>query len=216
MLGKAVGGKVRELIDEHVISLGIDPKIPPISITDAKFAEHIGKQVSPRAKASEMEHAIRHHIKQHLGQDPVHYTKLSERLAEILREFGENWDQLALTLKDFVAEVQSGRQKSDFGLDVQTQSPFLAVLQEERAKEGQVSDSDVSWLVGLTVQLVDRISAETAVVGFWSNAHAQEVLRGQIFTFLDDYEVVDFDRADGVADRLMELAKANRHKLVKV
>jgi type I restriction enzyme R subunit len=54
MLGKAVGGKVRELIDEHVISLGIDPKIPPISITDAKFAEHIGKQVSPRAKASEI------------------------------------------------------------------------------------------------------------------------------------------------------------------
>ena len=216
MLGKAVGGKVRELIDEHVISLGIDPKIPPISITDAKFAEHIGKQVSPRAKASEMEHAIRHHIKQHLGEDPVHYTKLSERLAEILREFGENWDQLALTLKDFVEEVQSGRQKSDFGLDVQTQSPFLAVLQEERAKDGPVSDSDVTWLVGLTVQLVDRISAETAVVGFWSNPHAQEVLRGQIFTFLDDYEVVDFDRADGVADRLMELAKANRHKLVKV
>jgi type I restriction enzyme, R subunit len=216
MLGKAVGGKVRELIDEHVISLGIDPKIPPISITDAKFAEHIGKQVSPRAKASEMEHAIRHHIKQHMGEDPVHYTKLSERLAEILREFGKNWTQLALTLKDFVEEVQSGRQKSDFGLDVQTQSPFLAVLQEERAKEGPVSDSDVTWLVGLTVQLVDRISAETAVVGFWSNAHAQEVLRGQIFTFLDDYEVVDFDRADGVADRLMELAKANRHKLVKV
>src|SRR5487761_88430 len=216
MLGKAVGGKVRELIDEHVISLGIDPKIPPISITDAKFAEHIGKQVSPRAKASEMEHAIRHHIKKHLQEDPVHYTKLSERLAEILREFGENWDQLALTLKDFVEEVQSGRQKSDFGLDVQTQSPFLAVLQEERAKDGPVSDSDVTWLVGLTVQLVDRISAETAVVGFWSNPHAQEVLRGQIFTFLDDYEVVDFDRADGVADRLMELAKANRHKLVKV
>jgi type I restriction enzyme, R subunit len=216
MLGKAVGGKVRELIDKHVISLGIDPKIPPISITDAKFAEHVGNQASPRAKASEMEHAIRHHIKQHLGEDPVHYTKLSERLAEILREFGENWDQLALALADFVEEVQSGRKKSDFGLDVQTQSPFLAVLQEERAKDHPVSGSDVTWLVGLTVQLVDRISAETAVVGFWSNSHAQEVLRGQIFTFLDDYEVVDFDRADRVADRLMELAKANRHKLVKV
>jgi type I restriction enzyme R subunit len=150
-----------------------------------------------------------------LGEDPVHYTKLSERLAEILREFGENWDQLALTLKDFVEEVQSGRQKSDFGLDVQTQSPFLAVLQEERAKEGPVSESDLAWLASLTVQLVDRVSVESAVVGFWSNANAQEVLRGQIFTFLDDYEVVDFDRADRVADRLMELAKANRHKLVK-
>ena len=87
---------MRELIDQHVISLGIDPKIPPISITDAEFAEHVGKQASPRAKASEMEHAIRHHIRKHLDQDPVHYTKLSERLEAILRQFGENWDQLAL------------------------------------------------------------------------------------------------------------------------
>ena len=49
VLGKDVGAKVRELIDEHVISLGIDPKIPPISITDAEFAEHVAKAgVTPR------------------------------------------------------------------------------------------------------------------------------------------------------------------------
>lgn len=214
MLGKSVGGKVRQLIDEHVVSLGIDPKIPPISITDAQFAEHVGKQVSPRAKASEMEHAIRHHIRKHLQEDPVHYTKLSDRLEEILRQFGENWDQLALALKDFVEEVSAGRQETDFGLDPQTQAPFLAVLHEERQKQGPVSDVDLAWLAGLTVQLVDHIQRETAVVGFWSNAHAQEVLRSEVFTFLDDYEVVDFDRADAVSDRLMELAKANRHKLV--
>jgi type I restriction enzyme R subunit len=216
MLGKSVGGKVRQLIDEHVISLGIDPKIPPISITDAQFAKHVGKQGSPRAKASEMEHAIRHHIRKHLQEDPVHYTKLSDRLEEILRQFGENWDQLALALKDFVEEVSAGRQETDFSLDPQTQAPFLGVLHEERQKQGPVSDADLAWLAGLTVQLVDHIQRESAVVAFWSNAHAQEVLRGQIFTFLDDYEVVDFDRADAVADRLMELAKANRHRLVKI
>jgi len=33
--------------------------------------------------------------------------------------------------------------------------------------------------------------------------------------FLDESEVVDFDRADAVADRLMELAKANDHKLTR-
>ena len=38
-LGKDVGAKVRRLIDEHVISLGIDPKIPPIQLTDAEFDE---------------------------------------------------------------------------------------------------------------------------------------------------------------------------------
>ncbi|MGI8921469.1 MAG: type I restriction endonuclease subunit R [Solirubrobacteraceae bacterium] len=214
VLGKSIGGKVRELIDEHVISLGIDPKIPPISITDAEFAEHVGKQASPRAKASEMEHAIRHHIRKNLDQDPVHYTKLSERLEVILRQFGENWDQLALALKAFVDEVEAGRQETPGGLDPQTQAPFLAVLTEEREKGGPVSDADLSWLAGLTVQLVDHIRTQASVVGFWSNAHAREVLRGEIFTFLDDYEIVPFEDADAVADRLIELAKANHHKLV--
>jgi type I restriction enzyme R subunit len=214
VLGKSIGGKVRELIDEHVISLGIDPKIPPISITDAEFADHVGKQASPRAKASEMEHAIRHHIRKNLEQDPVHYTKLSERLEAILKQFGENWDQLALALKDFVEEVEAGRQEAPAGLDPQTQGPFLAVLKEEREKQVPVSDADVAWLAGLTVQLVDYIRNQTSVVGFWSNAHAREVLRGEIFTFLDDYEIVPFEDGDAVADRLMELAKANQHKLV--
>ncbi|MGH3452486.1 MAG: type I restriction enzyme subunit R domain-containing protein, partial [Haloechinothrix sp.] len=214
LLGKAVGGKVRRLIDEHIVSLGVDPKIPPISITDAKFAEHVGVQPTPRAKASEMEHAIRHHIRRHLDEDPVHYTKLSERLEVILRRFGENWNQLVLALQDFVEDVKAGRREADFGLNPQTQAPFLAILKEEREKEAPVSPSDVAWLAGLTVQLVDQIAREASVVGFWSNPHAQEVLRGQLFSFLDDYEIVDFDRADGVAGRLMELAKANQHKLV--
>jgi type I restriction enzyme R subunit len=37
VLGKDVGAKVRKLIDDHVISLGVDPKIPPIQLTDADF-----------------------------------------------------------------------------------------------------------------------------------------------------------------------------------
>ena len=213
MLGKSVGGKVRELIDEHVISLGIDPKIPPISITDAEFADHVGKHASPRAKASEMEHAIRHHIRKNLDQDPVHYTKLSERLEAILRKFGEDWDQLALALKDFVDEVEAGREEAPAGLDPKKQGPFLAVLKDEREKEGPVSESDLAWLAGLTIQLVDHIQQQTSVVGFWTNTYAREVLRGEIFTFLDDYEIVPFDEADRVADRLIELAKANQDNL---
>ena len=36
----------------------------------------------------------------------------------------------------------------------------------------------------------------------------------KIFVFLDDNEIVHFDHADAVADRLMDLAKANQQKLV--
>jgi hypothetical protein len=80
--------------------------------------------------------------------------------------------------------------------------------------DGARLEFDRRWLVGLTVQLVDHISIEVSIVGFWKNAVAQQVLRGQIFIFLDDHEVVSFERADAVADRLMELAKANHARLV--
>ncbi len=214
-LGKEVGLKVQRLIDQHLISLGIDPKIPPISLGDARFGDHVEAQVSPRAKASEMEHALRHHIRKHLDEDPVHYQKLSERLAEILARFGEDWEQLALALREFVEEVQRGRQRDEtVGLDPPIHAPFFDLLREEREKEAPVHGADVQWLAQLTVQLVDEIRRAVAVVGFWKSPTRQQELQGQVFVFLDDNEIVDFDRAEEVADRLVELAKANHHRLV--
>lgn len=214
-LAKSVGRKVAKLIDEHVIALGIDPLIPPISITDAEFTEHVNRQASPRAQASEMKHALRHHIRKHLQEDPVHYQRLSERLEEILATIGENWEQLSLALQTFVAEVQRGRQRQDdIDLDPATQAPFFDMLVAERAGEGPGPGADRVWLAGLTVDLVAYMQGEIAIVGFWNNAHAQEVLRGAVFQFLDDHDIVDFERADAVADKLMELARANHHKLV--
>ena len=162
-----------------------------------------------------MEHAIRHHIRQHIEQDPVHYGKLSEHLEEILKTFGEKWEQLALALKSLAGEAHEGRQADDSGLDPQTQSPFYAVMKQEREKEKPTSGADQKWLAGLTVRLVDTIRNEVRMVGFWKNSNAQQVLRGAIFTFLDDNEVVPFERADIVADRLLELSKANHERLVK-
>ena len=64
------GEKVRELIDEHLESLGVDQVLPPVSLTSADFRQKVAAMASPRARASEMEHAIRHHIDVHLAEDP--------------------------------------------------------------------------------------------------------------------------------------------------
>ncbi len=213
-IGKAVGRKVQRLIDEHVISLGIDPKIPPLEITDPDFAAHVARKVSNRAKASEMEHAARHHIRTRMNQDPIHYQKLSERLEEILDKFGDNWKDLVPALAELAEEIQRGRRRDPgLGLDPETQAPFFDLLQHEREQERPVSGGDVPWLAGLTVRLVDEISRAIRLVGFWDNLIRQEELRRDVFLFLDDNDLTEFDRADAVADRLMELAKANRHKL---
>ena len=175
-----------------------------------------------------MEHAIRSHIRKKLDEDPVYYQGLSVRLEEILEKFGQDWEQLALALADFVEEVQRGRKKdNDLGLDPEVHAPFFDLLKQEREREAPVRGPDVKWLADLTVKLVEGIiRPSVGLVGFWQNASRQEELRGKIFQFLvgddevllgdhDGEEIVTFERADLVADDLVKLAKANHHKLMR-
>jgi type I restriction enzyme R subunit len=213
------GSKVRRLIDDHVEALGIEQKIPPISITAADFDSKVADLQSDRARASEMEHAIRYHLREHLDEDPEHYTRLSERLEEIIEELGEQWEQLALALGELLPDVRAGRQADDSGLDPATEAPFYDLLLRELAGEGKTLSSPAEALLRvLTVDLVTRIKAEIRLVGFWHNTYAQNTLRAWVATrlaepMIDGDDLFDFGRIDPVADRLVELAKANHARL---
>ena len=217
LLGREVGEKVRKLIDEHVVSLGIDPKIPPLSITDATFGSHVDAQQSPRAKASEMEHALRYHIRKKFDEDPEHYTKLSERLESILQKLADKWEQLVIALEDLVQEATEGREADETGLDPETQIPFLGVLRQQVVDgEGEVTDESLRRLCGITVELVEHIQNEVRLVGFWNNAVAQASLNKWIVQHLDSAGdgLIPFERLSGVASKLLELARANHYRLV--
>jgi type I restriction enzyme R subunit len=108
VLVKDVAAKVRQLIDDHVISLGVDPKIPPIALTDVDFDTHLSRQPNDRAKALEMEHAIRSHIRKHLDEDPVLSRKRSERLNEILKTLADQYDDLITALHKIVNDLHTG------------------------------------------------------------------------------------------------------------
>jgi type I restriction enzyme R subunit len=210
-----VGAKVRKLIDDHIISLGVDPKIAPMAISDAKFDEHLDKHRSSKAKASEMEHALRYHIRKRMDEDPELFEALSKRLDRILSELKDRWDALEKALRDFTDEVRAGRQQDDTGLDPETQVPFLGVLRQELAKDGEVTPDVLVKLVGVTVDLVAHVQQEIRLVGFWKRVQAQDALRSWIVQCLDDREVLPYSRLPEVADRLVELAKVNHHRLVK-
>ena len=151
-----------------------------------------------------MEHAIRHHIKKKIDEDPVYYQKLSERLEEILKKFEERWEQLALALAEFTKDVTEGRRKDDeTGLDPVLYAPFFDLLKEEREKESPVHGADAKWLAELTLEMVERILRDgVSVVGFWKNAMSQDELLGQIFKFLDDNEIFEFERCDLIFELL--------------
>ena len=49
------GEKVRQLVDEHILSTGVDPKIPPVDLLAANFKESVAAVKSPESRASEIE-----------------------------------------------------------------------------------------------------------------------------------------------------------------
>lgn len=211
LIGSEVGAKVRALIDEHIESRGIDQKVPPISITDAHFDQHIESERSPKARASEMEHALRHHIRGHFEEDPILYTKLSDRLDAVLASLQGQWDKLTLALKDLVAEATKGREADSTGLDPQTQAPFYDMLKHlvpslDGAKE--------ATLRATTVDLVARLQREIRIAGFWKKPEARRSMSNEVVQLLDDTNLFAFDRLEGIAEKVMQLAKANHDKLV--
>ncbi len=123
------GEKVRELIEEHIYSTGVNPKIPPIDLLAGNFKVALEQHKSSQSKASEIENAIKHHIKINIDEDPEYYKKLSERLKDIIRENEENWDelvQLLLSLRESI-ETDHEKQAGDLGLS-ETELSFYNIL----------------------------------------------------------------------------------------
>jgi type I restriction enzyme R subunit len=205
------GQKVRDLIDAHLEASGIDPKVPPISITDPNFAQAVESHGTDRAKASEMEHAARHHISVHFREDPAHYKKLSERLEQILAVLEGRWGELVEALQDLTEDIRAGRPADETGLDPRTQAPFLGVL-ADRALAGGDREG-LGELAVLTAKMVELVRRNTCTVDFWRNAHRQNRLRGELVEFLDDNDVVPFREQEAVADEVVELAKALHARL---
>ncbi|MFW0758329.1 type I restriction endonuclease subunit R [Pseudomonas sp. H11T01] len=221
VLGKDVGAKVRKLIDDHVISLGIDPKIPPIQLTDAEFDTHLARAVNDRAKASEMEHAIRSHIRKHTDEDPVLYRKLSEHLNDILKTLGEKWNEVISQLQKIIDELRTGKVGSaDTPSDLpEHYAPFLRTVLDVVCVGQTPTAAELLRLKDVTVELVESLAQELqSNRNIWSphKRAAQDELNGQLFDHLMRLRppLVDADKAGVLADKLMEQARANHDKLV--
>jgi type I restriction enzyme R subunit len=219
-LGKDVGAKVRKLIDDYVISLGIDPKIPPIQLTDTAFKAHLRRQVSDRAKASEMEHAIRSHIRKHMDEDPVKYAKLSERLGELLKKLEGDWKKQVEAFEPLIRELEEERPVEGENLpELPPQYlPFLRLLTQ--AKLGDEAQPDAEVLAALseaTVEIVEVIIGELRIPDFWKPAHIpdQDRLKGRLFEELFNRRLLPVEKLDATVDKLMELARANHARLLK-
>lgn len=79
---EGTGEKVRELIHKHIQSSGIEVlNDEPVSVMDKnEFDARLDTLESDEARASEMQHAVKHELNVRYDEDPVHYGSLQERV----------------------------------------------------------------------------------------------------------------------------------------
>jgi type I restriction enzyme R subunit len=180
-----VAEKVKALINGHVSARGIDPKIPPTTITDAEFERVLLAQTTARARAAQMQHAARYHIVGFSNQNPAYARKMSEKLEEILRHFKDDWDALERELRKFIADLRQGDRNDFPDLDPRAQVPFVRLVLEECGNGHQLTDQQRMAAITVTLDIVERIRQEIASVGFWKNPHAREMLTRRLARDLD-------------------------------
>ena len=210
-LGSA-GEKVKALINEHLISLGINPKVEPVELLAADFLEklaaHAGK--NNEAKASEMEHAIRKHCTVHHDEDPAFYKSLSEKVDALIDKHHDQWDLLAEKLAALRNVAISGRQKGEDGMSKEA-TTFYEHIVKVGFSNGSIDDGDKPKFKALMETIVDILQETIASIDFWQNPDKQKRVRGLIKTEITKVGIDELKQnRERVAIEIMKLAK-NRH-----
>jgi type I restriction enzyme R subunit len=214
---KDASKKIREIVEEHLLSQGIDPKVPPTPLFDNTFLEKL-KAKPLKAKAQELEYAILEHIEKHYEEDPEFYERFSDRLKRVLEEYRENWEEIFKELEKLREDMKKGREaENTFGLDPKKEMPFFGVLKMSLFGKEPIEnlrEENIDLLLELTKDVLSILEREIAVEDFWDNYHKQEHVRGYIITELllpkgaqrkllkDKLK----EKRNEIAQRIMELA----------
>lgn len=168
------GEKVRKLVSEHLISLGINPKVAPVELFSPAFAQQVRKNQDNRAAASEMEHAIRKHCKVNEGEDPVMYKRFSEKLEDVLKKYNESWDQMVLALEELRNEIDQGR-----GEKGGNNGPFYDLI-VDIAYGGDAPEDKQRTIKELVDAIINVLGDEIRTLNFWQRPREVSSLEGKL------------------------------------
>jgi len=210
---KDASGKIREIVEEYLISKGVNPKIPPTPLFSEDFLEKLKKK-SPKTRAEELRYAVVEHIENHYEEDPEFYERFSDRLRRLLEEYRENWEILAIELEKLRDEMKKGREaERTFGFDPKKEMPFFGLLKQEiygKVSVEELSNDDVDLIVNLTRDVVEIIREEMQSVDFWENYTKQKRLKSYIISHIllprSKKKKLLFNKRNEIAQKLLELS----------
>ncbi|MFO8072826.1 MAG: type I restriction endonuclease subunit R [Polyangia bacterium] len=212
------GGKARKLIEEAVAADGVKILVKQVNLFSAEFEKKLEALESDDARASEMEHAIRHEIHVRLEENPVFYTSLIERLEQIITELREKRIeaaealQLMLPIRTDVQRPEQAAQK--LGLSA-TGHAIYGLL--KRAELGdRISEVPATWdgqplddgNLGLAATVEREVGPLVEIVDWHVKDDVQREIRKRIKRKLRGH--VDQGKLDRVAAEVVDLIKVRR------
>ncbi|MHB1532978.1 type I restriction enzyme endonuclease domain-containing protein, partial [Acidithiobacillus sp.] len=211
------GEKVKALINEHLIDLGINPRIPPIELLADDFISNVQKhaQGDPEAKASEMEHAIRKHCTVHFDEDPAFYKRLSEKLEKLIQEHQNNWQALAEGYEQIRNEAMEGRTDAIEGLSKEATTFYDYVVQLAFGGDVVPPDSHAP-LKKLMARIVETLQGSIDIIDFWKKPIEVKNLRGNIDTEILFANIPQLNaKHERIAVEIVKLAEKRHEELTK-
>jgi len=205
------GEKVRQLVDEHIISTGVDPKILPVDLLAANFKDTLNEVKSPESRASEIESAIKHHITVNLDEDPEYYKSLSLRLRDIIEKTHGKWEQQVELLLEMTDVIQDEHKKAadDLGLS-ETEFAFYNILMAEVAQHQEETTLDEATheaIKSTTQSLVSMFDQATQIVDFFNKQDEIKGMKKAIKRAVIEQPFGDTAIVKALQDRFMELAR---------
>lgn len=201
--------KIKLLINKYVESEGLSNKTPPLELFAINFKENLDKHKNIKAKASEMEHAIRKEINLKKDTDPALYDSFMEKLKEILKRHSEDMEARFKDMEDLREEILKGRKGmySNNGLDPEKEAPFYDLLINKIYKDINIVDNEET-LKNITCEIVKLISREIRRTNFWSAPAEIETLKSSIgeILLLSNIEKLE-DNEALIANEFVNLAK---------
>lgn len=166
------GAKVRKLIEDAVIAERIEILVKRVSLFTPDFDKKIKELKSDEARASEMEHAIRHEIHVKLEEDPAFYESLREKLEKIIADRRERRVEAAKQLHLFETLLSEMRGHAEAAAELGFDETGLAVYGLLRGKraEGPVDEAKKE----LTELILEQVESHVTIVDW---VHKDDVQR---------------------------------------
>lgn len=210
--------KVRKMIDAHLETLGIDSKVPPVNLLSDQFAREVDNLGgNTKAKASEMEHAMRRHIKVNMDKDPALYQRFLKRMEEILERYKGNWDMIVSEFEKTRSDMAEGRKsdREEPGLSEQ-ELPFFELILISAFDDYEEAVPYKEDIKPLAIELVSLLQDAINKPDFWKGRESEiRKLRGEIDDLLDFSNVEAVSKAhERLSIELMSLAKRRHHELL--